>query len=62
MKTFVILSLIFWIMNALLGVLLFFAAVADSSPESGSMGISGIIKFLISFFFIMCAIFALAWG
>lgn len=62
MKAFVIISLIFWIMNALLGILLFFAGVADNSSDSGSVGISGIIKFLISTFFIMCAVFALAWG
>ena len=59
MKAFVILSLIFWIMNACLGVLLFIVGVAE---DNGNTGISGLIKFVISMAFIVLAICALVWG
>lgn len=59
MKTFVILSLIFWILNAGLGILLFILGVAE---DNGNMGISGLVKFSISTAFILFAVCALVWG
>jgi hypothetical protein len=62
MKAFVILSLIFWIMNACLGILLFIVGVADDNGDVGISGLSGLIKFVISMAFIVFAICALVWG